>query len=117
MRNIWTSRLRTSLANRFRIAIVLLAICSLTGSVATRYTALGPNSEPDVQKVTAVKSQIPDAKRQHLLANGLQWSAPAPSFTLYQPPRSAVFAVSVVVPPTNLNSESWLYNRPPPSSC
>ena len=117
MPGLQTSRLGTSFANRLRVAIVLLAICSLTGSVATRYTVLGPDSGPDFQKVTAVKSQVPDAKRQHLLANGLQWTAPAPSFTFYQPPRSAVFVVSVVVPSTNLNSESWLYNRPPPSSC
>jgi hypothetical protein len=105
------SRARVSLGSRCRIAVVLLAILCLTVSLATRFTVLGP----DVQKVTTVKSQSPDAKRQHLLSNALQWTAPASSFTLFQPPRSSVFAVSVVIPSTNLSSESWLYNRPPPS--
>src|ERR1039458_1290034 len=105
------SRAGVSFGSRCRIAVVVLAICSLTVSLATRYTVQGP----EVQKVTTVKSQSPDAKRQHLLSNALQWTAPASSFTLFQPPRSSVFAVSVVVPPTNLSSESWLYNRPPPS--
>src|ERR1035437_9657943 len=107
------SRARANFASRCRIAIVLLAICSLTVSLATRYTALGA----EVQKVTTVKSQSPDAKRQHLLSNALQWTAPASSFTLFQPPRSFVLTVSAVVPSTNLTSESWLYNRPPPSCC
>jgi hypothetical protein len=105
------SRARGSLWFRCRIAVVLLAICSLTASVATRYTTLAT----EVQKVATVKSQSPDAQRQRLLSNALQWTAPAASFTLFQPPRSSVFAVSVVVPSTNLSSESWLYNRPPPS--
>ena len=105
------SRDRVSWRSMFRIAVVLLAICSLTVSVATRYTVL----VPDIQKVTIAKSQSADAKTQRLLSNGLQWTAPASSLTLFQPPRSSVFTVSAVVPSTNLSSESWLYNRPPPS--
>jgi hypothetical protein len=105
------SRARVSFAARCRIAVILLAICSLTVSLATRYALLGP----EVQNVAAVKSQSPDAHRQRLLSNAFQWTAPASSFALFQPPRSAVFAVSVVVPSPNLSSESWLYNRPPPS--
>src|SRR5208283_1757741 len=105
------SRARSSLWSRCRIAIVVLAIFSLTASLATRYSALGS----EVQKIAAVKSQSPDAQRQRLLGNALQWTAPAASFTLFQPPRSSVLTVSVVIPSTNLDSESWLYNRPPPS--
>ncbi len=105
------SRARVSLWSRCRIAIIVLAICSLTASLATRYSAEGS----EVQNVAAVKSQSPDVHRQRLLSNALQWTAPVASFTLFQPPRSSVFAVSVVVPSTNLSSESWLYNRPPPS--
>jgi hypothetical protein len=105
------SRARVRLASRCRIAVVLLAIFFLTVSLATRYTVLGP----ELQKVTTVKSGSPDAKRQHLLSDGLQWTAPASGFTLFQPPQSSVLTVSAVFPSTNLSSESWLYNRPPPS--
>jgi len=105
------SRTRVSLWSGCRIAVIVLAICSLTASLATRYTMVGP----EVQKTAAVKSQSPDIQKQRLLSNALQWTAPAASFTLFQPPRPSVFAVSVVVPAQNLSSESWLYNRPPPS--
>jgi hypothetical protein len=104
-------RARVSLGSRSRIAVVLVVICSLTVSLATRYTVLGS----EAQKVTTVKPQSLDAKRQHLLSNALQWTAPASSFTLFQPPRSSVLAVSAVVPSTNLSAEIWLYNRPPPA--
>jgi len=102
---------RVTLATQFRIAVILLAVSCLTVSLATRYTLQGPED----QQGTAVKSQTLDAKRQHLLGDGLQFTAPASSFAPFQPPRSSVFAASAVVPPTNLSSESWLYNRPPPS--
>jgi len=106
------SRARVRFASRRRIAIVLLAVCALTGSLATRFMVV---AGAEVQHVTTVKSQSPDAKRQHLLSKALQWTAPPSGFTLFQPPRPSVLTVSVVIPPTNLTAESWLYNRPPPS--
>lgn len=109
------SRPRVRFVSGCRIAIVLLAIGSLTLSLATRYTALGPGVQPEIRKITALRAQSANGKRQHLLVDGLQWTAPASSFTLFQPPRLSVFTVSAVVPPLNLNFESWLYNRPPPS--
>ena len=105
------SRVRIGFASRRGIAVVLLAICSLTLSLATRFTVVGPESE----KVTTVKFHPPDAKKQHLLSNALQWTAPASSFTLFQPPRTSVLTTSIVIPATNLSTESWRYNRPPPS--
>ncbi len=104
------SRVRIDIASWCRIAVVVLAVFSLTASLATRYCL-----HSEAQNVTTVKSQSPDSHRQRLLGNALQWTAPAESFTLFQPPRSSVLTVSVVVPSTNLISESWLYNRPPPS--
>jgi hypothetical protein len=102
---------RAGWSPRWRIAIIFVSIFCLIASVATRYTTLGP----ECFNVTVVKSQSTDAKRQNLLSDALQWTAPAPAFTVFQPPRSAIFAVSILVPSTNLISESWLYNRPPPS--
>jgi hypothetical protein len=75
------SRARASLWFWYRIAVVVLAICSLTTSLATRYTGLGP----EVLNSTAVKSQSPDDHRQRLLNNALQWTAPVASFSLFQP--------------------------------
>jgi hypothetical protein len=111
------SRAHASLWSRCRIVVVVLAICCLTVSVATRYTVLSPEVQSEVRNVTTVKPLSLDARRQHLLSNALQWTAPASNFTLFHPPRSSVLTVSAVVPSTNLSSESWLYNRPPPSSC
>ena len=103
-------RNRTSVASLWSAAIVL-AICSLTISLATRFTVIGA----EVQKSTTVKSELPDAKRQHLLANTFQWSAPTSHFTMFQPPRSSVLAISVVIPSAPQSSETWLYDRPPPA--
>ena len=111
MLTIKYSRARVSVASWCRIAIVVLAVFSLTASLATRYSSQGS----EAQNLATVKSQSQAAHTQRLLGNALQWTAPAASFTLFQPPRSSVFSVSVVVPSTNLISESWLYNRPPPS--
>jgi hypothetical protein len=105
------SRHRASVTSRCWSAVIVLAICSLTMSLATRFTVAGATG----QNSTTVKSELPDAKRQHLLANAFQWNAPTPGFTLFQPPRPSVLAVSVAVPSINLRSETWLYNRPPPS--
>jgi hypothetical protein len=104
-------RVQFRLRSWCRIALLVLAIGSLTASLATRFTVQGP----EVEKVTAAKAQTSEAKRQHLLGSASQWTEPASTFTLFQPPRTSVLAVSVVVPSANLTSESWLYNRPPPA--
>jgi hypothetical protein len=93
-------------------ALVVVAICSLAVNVATRYCS----SSPDVSIVKAVKCNAPEAKRQHLLANGAHWTAPTPTFTFLPPPRTTLHVVSADVLPTHLFSESWLYNRPPPTA-
>jgi hypothetical protein len=105
------SRTLMRLRSSCRGALVVLAICSLTVSLATRYTVL--DSKAPTGKI--VKSQSSDAKRQHLVKDALKWTAPVAEFTLLPAVRSCVHAVSAVFPATNLSSESWLYNRPPPS--
>jgi len=93
-----------------RLLLVCLAIGCLTVSLATRFTT-NPTESPNVR---IVQAQSSDAERQHLLGDGIQWIAPTFSFALFVPQRSVVPAESAVFPPTNLLSESWLYNRPPP---
>ncbi len=105
-------RVGKRLSTSCRFALVLLAICSLTISLATRFAATGSESAT----VTVVQAHSPHAQRQNLLGDGLKWSGPAVVFTLFEPPRSFVPVVSAVVPSTNLAFESWLYDRPPPNS-
>jgi hypothetical protein len=105
------SRVLIRLSHLCRITVIVLVVGALTASLATRYTTLGPQT----QKVAAVKSQSSDIQKQRLLSNALQWTAPAPTFSLFQPPRTSIVIVSVFIPFPNLGSESWLYNRPPPS--
>ena len=95
----------------YRIALVCLSVSFLTVSLATRFAVAGS----ETSAVRAVQAHSPDAQRQHLLGDGLKWTAPAVTFTLFVPPRAFVYAVSAVFPCTNLCSESWLYNRPPPN--
>jgi hypothetical protein len=104
-------RVSKHLSSSWRLALVCLAVCGLTVSLATRFAAAGS----ETAAVRAVQARSPDAQRQHLLGDGLKWTAPAASFALFEPPRSLVPAVSAVFPSTNLSFESWLYNRPPPT--
>jgi hypothetical protein len=94
-----------------RAGLVLAAICVLSVSLATRYTVQGS----EAHSVKIVKSQSSDAQRQHLVRDALKWTAPVAKFTLLPAVRSSVHVVSAVFSATNLSSESWLYNRPPPS--
>ncbi len=97
-------------ARAFGRTLAVVSICALALNVATRYST----SNAEVHVIKAVKSNAPEAKRQHLLANGAHWTAPTPSFTFLDAPRATIRVVSADVLPTNLFSESWLYNRPPP---
>ena len=105
-------RFRKRLRSSGRFILVLLAICCLTVSLATRFAAASSGTA----SVRAVQAHSLDAQRQNLLSDGLKWSGPAISFTLFEPPRSFVPPASAVFPSTNLSFESWLYNRPPPNS-
>jgi hypothetical protein len=105
------SRARVSFVSRRRIAIVVLAICSITASLATRFLVVGP----ELHQATSIQSQSTVAKRQHLLGKALQWTAPPLSFILFQTPRPVVLKVSLVIPSTSLGFEICLHSRPPPS--
>jgi hypothetical protein len=102
---------RRSQHSFWRRALVLGAVLSLAISVATRYSAVGPQR-------TATKiltSQSLDAKRQHLLKNGLHWSAPAATFVLFEPTQVLVAGLPAVPLEPQLYATDFLYSRPPPS--
>ena len=96
----------------WRKALVLSAVLSLAISVATRYSMV----EQQETALKIVKSQSLDAARQHLLKDGLRWSAPAATFVLLQP--AEVFHAELPAMPSlvRLRAEDFLYSRPPPSS-
>jgi len=99
-------------SSSWRIAAVLAVVLSVATSVATRFCAVVPNQSL-ATKVAQAHSL--DDERQHLVNDGLQWSAPVATFLLLQPTQvlsSALPEISAVV---RLCSEQSCYNRPPPS--
>lgn len=91
--------------------LVLFAVSSLAISVASRFTT---TANVDFGKQTSVSADSANAKTQHLLGDGLQWSAPVASFIMLVVPRGKTLIRHPVLPPIYLHSENWLYNRPPP---
>ncbi len=109
----------TSLDNsgprRWCTAIVLLAVCALTLSVATRYG--NPEIAPDQTRTVAVNDQAWTPGLQRLLNNATTWIPPLIIAVLFQDPG---YCPQISQPPTPVVSsvllERNLYNRPPPSS-
>jgi hypothetical protein len=94
-----------------RSALILLAVLSLTVSVATRYCAL---VRYDAHAPQFATSHSPEAKRQHLLNDGLHWSAPAVAFVLLEPPRAFSGALPAIPSITRPCSDNVHCTRPPP---
>ena len=94
----------------WRRTLILSAILALTISVATRYSTVTQEGTP----TKIVTSQSLDAKRQHLLNNGLHWCAPAAKFVLFEPARVSREVLPAVPPITRPYSEDLLFSRPPP---
>jgi hypothetical protein len=92
-------------------ALILGAVLSLAINVATRYSAITLQEAGATKSATALSL---DGKRQHLLNDGLHWSAPAATFVLLQPARVFVAALPPISPVTRIYSEESLYDRPPP---
>ena len=97
--------------NEWRRGLVFLAILALALSLVSRYTA---NSSRDLGNGTSFSSYSAKSKTQHLLLDGLQWCAPVASVVMFVIPRRPVRIVRLPLPVTDIYSEDWLYNRPPP---
>jgi preprotein translocase subunit SecY len=103
---------KTGRCARWCALVVLVAVCALTVSVATRYTAPGESGISTTHTVS--KHAGPASSRQRLDLNAAGWTPPVIDSAVLQTPRHAK-----VIPaqPTVLKlfPESSLYNRPPPS--
>jgi hypothetical protein len=91
--------------------LILGAILSLALNVATRYSTITRQEAGTTKSAT---SQSLDGQRQNLLNDGLQWSAPAAKFVLFEPARLSVAVLSSIPPVARVYSEVSLYDRPPP---
>jgi len=94
--------------------VVLLAVCSLTVSVATRYSSSSDPSSPTVKTVQT--HTTPDAKRQRLAKNAATWVPPLVCFDVLRSPSSYPRIAPAEPPIRSFLLEENLYNRPPPSS-
>jgi len=94
-------------------AVIVIAICSLTVSVATRFWA--PSAAP-AHIAKSVDHRSVDPKRQHLNKDAARFAAPRVNFSIIAPA-----AIETRLAPAgpllakHVFSDS-LYNRPPPSS-
>jgi hypothetical protein len=92
--------------------VVLLAVSSLTVSVATRYTF--SRGIADHTSTVLQKHSASERGRQRLLNNAATWMPPVVSATIVPFPSSSprVAPSGPLVP--SLHFEKNLYNRPPP---
>lgn len=93
--------------------MVLLAVCSLTISVATRYSS--PETAPTPASKSVQKQVSEEPGRPRLTTNAATWMPPlVVSTVLYVPaPHRRVTVTSPAIP--NPSFVSSLYYRPPPS--
>ena len=97
----------------WRGALIVIAICSLTLSVATRFWA---PSTSQSHIVKSIDQRSVDPKRQHLNKDATRWVAPLIDFSILAPAAIETrLAPTGPILPKHVFSES-LYNRPPPSS-
>ena len=91
-------------------ALILGTVLALTVSLATRYSTV--RGEAGTTKNAS--SQSLDSKRQHLLNDGLHWTAPAATFVLFEPAEVSSAVWPVALPTARPYAEDLLYSRPPP---
>jgi len=97
---------------RWCALVILLAICSLTISVATRYSSSANLSSGAAKSLRQHTQQEPS--RQRLTKIAANWMPVFRSSVLQAP--SAYPRIAPAGPPIpRLSFESSLYNRPPPS--
>jgi hypothetical protein len=108
------TNLNSSPCRRWCSAIVLLAVCSLTVSVTTRYSLYPRTTGSAVKTIQKLTSTQPRCQR--LLKNAAVWLPPVVSSDVLEAPRSYPRSASAGPPIPSLLFEDGLYNRPPPFS-
>jgi hypothetical protein len=94
--------------------LVFAAVCSLTLSLATRYSPWASSSVRTGQSV--LKHTSPEAGRQHLDKDADGWVSPVPRLTTLTVPTLCLRAMPSGPPTHDLHYlDEGLYNRPPPS--
>jgi hypothetical protein len=99
---------------RWCACVILLAVCSLTVSLATRYFSVSATSSN--HEVRTIVNHSQDAKRQHLAKDAVNWIAPVACRTMLAAPAFYPRFAPAGPPAPSLLFEEILYNRPPPSS-
>src|SRR5580698_10308682 len=92
--------------------VVLVAVCALTVSLATRYG--GPWAASSQVVSSAHGHSSVDAKRQHLTKNAATWVPPLVCFDPLGSPSFYPRIAPAGPPVPGLLLEESLYNRPPP---
>jgi hypothetical protein len=106
--------LKDSRSRRWWAAVVLIAVCSLAVSVATRYSKTQADFSSSITRVH--KRVAPEPSRQRLLKTASTSIPPIVSHFILQSPSSypRVAPAGPCIP--NVLLEETFYNRPPPSS-
>ena len=95
-------------SERGRIFIIVLAICGLTVSVATRTFRL------TIPHGVTVNSGDAQAIRQHMDRDGAHWVPPVPVLTVLEVPTFYPYVAPAGPPLATVLFDTSLYNRPPP---
>lgn len=94
---------------RWLVLVIVLAICGLTVSLATRTFRLTVS-----HGITAQNAE-PHAMRQHLDRDAAQWAPPVAILTTLQPPVFYPRLAPAGPPIPSVLFDESLSNRPPPS--
>src|SRR5580704_126609 len=97
----------------WRGALVVVAICSLTFSLATRFWVL-PTSQSHT--VRSAERQSVESGRQRLEQDAAQWVAPTSDFSIVEFVSHPSSPIPDGPPLPKFAVSDSLYNRPPPSS-
>jgi len=102
-------------SKRCWIAVVLLAVCSITISVTTRYTVPGKAGD---SKVTTVRNHLDfdtEQVRQRLLNNAASWMPPVVGSAILGQNKTFDPIILAGPPASRQFFEQSLFNRPPPA--
>lgn len=99
-------------SKRWWVAVALLAVCSITVSVATRYSVPGKASD---SKVTTVRNHVDiEPIRQRLLNNAASWMPPVVGSAILAHKETLHRVLWIDPPAPRVFFEESLSNRPPP---